>query len=186
MRSQLACHQTGQAHHSTLGGRIGRHKNPALEAEHRRRIDDFAAPPLFDHDSRCRLAEEKEGSKIDIHHIVPVFLRKLQQRCPPDNAGIVKKDVNAAQFFDRFFDNHIHAILFAQVCCNGNAFTTEFFDAGLALRHIENIHQGQIRPCFRQGNSNGPSEAAGRTGYDCLLTVQLEFVQNHIHLPYRI
>lgn len=106
-RNSVNCHAArcplvgkalGQLANSTLGRRVGGHRQAALEGEQRGKVDDGSPATRYrrwlelKHVCAKVAAESKDGAEVDLDHIVEIGVEKLLARVPALDAGAIDKD----------------------------------------------------------------------------------------------
>ncbi len=79
---------------STLRCGISRNENASLKREQGSNVHDLAPPPLLQHLLTGELRQPEHSRKVHSNKLVPIALRELSRRRPPDHACIVHQDVN--------------------------------------------------------------------------------------------
>jgi hypothetical protein len=63
----------------------------------------------------------EEGADVDVHHVIPVLLRELDDGRPADDTGVVEQDVDATELLDRRVDDPGHTALVREIGSDGHA-----------------------------------------------------------------
>jgi hypothetical protein len=97
----LITQRLSQLPYPTLGRRIRRHRDAALERQQRRDIDDSAATAQGQRRRRREHvradvpAQREDGRQVHLQHGVPVGVGEDVRRVPPLDAAAVEQDVDA-------------------------------------------------------------------------------------------
>lgn len=90
----------GQLPHGALGRRVRRHRQPALEGQQRRKVDDGPAAARdgrrvqLQHVRAKVAAQREDGVEVDLHDLVEVGVGEPVARVPALDAGAVDEDAD--------------------------------------------------------------------------------------------
>jgi hypothetical protein len=105
LRRPLVAQRFGQLRNTTLARRVRRNRQPALETQQRRDIDDgpSAAVSVWlacEHVCADFAAEGKDCAEVDLQHFVPVVVRELVRRVAALNTTAVEENMDTVAVFE--------------------------------------------------------------------------------------
>src|SRR5690606_36633443 len=160
----FVCHRLGDTHDRALAGGVRRDSDSALEAEHTGNADNLAPGSLFDELSCNSLTEKEHGFSIDGHHIVPVFLRKIDTVYPSDDTSVVHQNVDVSESLDCLLDTLLYRSDCHQICHDIQIFSTESFDLLLGFGRIDIIDSNDVCSCFGKPKAETLPETRAASG----------------------
>src|SRR6185437_9350136 len=93
-------HRLSQQDNSTFGGTVRRCLGASGQTPAGSGIDDHA-PATLRHRGQDLARHQEDGLYIDAHHTIPILFGSIENRCAPDDAGVVEKNINATESFLR-------------------------------------------------------------------------------------
>src|ERR1700756_1858470 len=124
---ELQRESLGQAFDRMLGRGVDADLTHANVPGHAGSIDDCPTA-VFQHDRDFVTHRIQNAPNVDVEDAAVFGLGGLIQWAYPLNAGVVKSDVEPAEFFDSEIDHRFHVAVFRDVCANESGIASEFFD----------------------------------------------------------
>jgi hypothetical protein len=133
------------------------------------------------------LGEAEDTGEVDVDDRLPVFFGVIGGGRAADDAGVVDENVDGAEVLDGFFNEARADSGIADIAFQGNAFRAGLGDKFLGgLGDAGRAVDGNPGASFGEGDRNGCAEAAGGSGNEGGLTIQIEFLEDQGNLSFPV
>jgi hypothetical protein len=133
LRRPLVAQRFGQLRNTTLARRVRRNRQPTLETQQRRDIDDGTSAAVSvwlacEHVCADFAAEGEDCAEVDLQHFVPVVVGELVRRVAALDAAAVEENMDNVAVFEDFRDERVDRGGRSEVCGVYCCFAAEGFD----------------------------------------------------------
>jgi hypothetical protein len=131
-------------------------------------VDDGAAA-VFEHGRNFVTHRLENAPNVDVENSAILRFGSLIERAFPFNAGVVKRDVEAAEFIECEIDHRFHVGIFGDVSADERCVAAEFLNFGHDLRtfFFAATGQNELRAGARKLDRCCFADAGSSSGHEC-------------------
>src|SRR5436305_2837615 len=158
----------GQAFDGVLGSNVNADLPQTNVPGHAGIVDDGAASVL-EHGRNFVTHRIENTPNVDVENAPILSFGSLIERAFPFNAGIVKCDVETAEFIDSEIDHRFDVGIFRDVRADERRIAAQFFNFANDLRAFlfAASSQSDLRPGSRECDRRGLADTGSSSGYEC-------------------
>ena len=173
----LGADVAGQHLQAALRRGISGHRLAAKFAHHGADVDNLAVT-LLNHRRNDRLGDDERRIQVNINHLTELFGGHFAHRNALDDARVVDKDVNHADFFLNLGDERVDGGFIGHVADIAVRLDALFGIGSNALIHqfLLNVVEDDGRAGVAHGAGDGEADTVGRTGDEGDFALQREHI----------